>query len=114
MCKFLIKEFYNQKENYSIRKQIKKIPAGSGVFIKWFDVKKHQIKYFSGVLIAKRGKGPSSHIILRKKITQEVFTMKFYIYAQTFLGIGLLKKPENNLNAKKYNLLLRPIKWKYL
>jgi ribosomal protein L19 len=114
MCKFLIKKFYNQQKNLIIRQQIRKIPTGSGVFIKWYDVKTHQIKYTPGILIAKSGKGASSHIIIRRKITREVLTTQFYIYANTFLGIGILKKERNNLNAKKYNFLLRPIKWKYL
>lgn len=114
MCKFLIKNLYNQPWQHIIRQQIQNIPAGSGVFIKWYDVKKHIIRYTSGILIAKRGKGNSSHILLRKRVSKEVITMEFPIYARTFLGIGVLKKEKINLNAKKYNLLLRPIKWKYL
>lgn len=114
MCKFLIKELYNQKYNNIIRQQMEKIPAGSGVFVKWYDVKKHIIRYTSGILIAKRGKGSSSNIIIRKRVSKEILTMQFSIYARTFLGIGILKKERNNLSAKKYNLLLRPIKWKYL
>lgn len=114
MCKFLIKDFYNQRVNTVIREQIEKTPAGSVIFLKWYDVKKHKLRFLTGRLIAKKGKGISSHIIIRKKITKEVLTMKFYIYAQTFLGMGILKKERDNLNAKKYNYLLRPIKWKYL
>jgi ribosomal protein L19 len=114
MCKFLIKNFYNKKYNSIIRQQIDKISTGSGVFVKWYDVKTHHIRYTPGILVAKRGKGESSHILIRRKITKEVLTTQFYIYARTFLGIGILKKERNNLNAKKYNFLLRPIKWKYL
>jgi len=114
MCKFLIKEFYNYKYNSIVKQQIDKISTGSGVFVKWYDTKTHHIRFTPGILIAKRGKGMSSHILIRRRITKEVLTTKFYLYARTFLGIGILKKEHTNLNAKKYNFLFRPIKWKYL
>jgi len=114
MCKFQIEQVYNKSENLVIRKQIKKIPTGSSIFVKWYNVKTHTIQYTPGILIAKRGKGSSSHILIRRRVTKEVITLIFYIYSKTLLGIGLVKEEFNNLNAKKYNLLLRPIRWKYL
>jgi len=113
MCKF---QFFNnnKKHNNLISKKIKKIPAGSSVFIKIYDVKTHKKVFIPGVLIAKRGKGLSSHILLRRIITKEVITSYYYIYTNTFLGIGMLGKHKKAPVAKKYNYLLKPTRWKYL
>jgi len=114
MCKYQINQTYSSKKNQILRKQMDKIPTGSIVFAKWYNMKTHKIQYTPGILIAKKEKGTSSYIIIRRRITKEVITAIFYIYANTFLGIGLVKKEKNNLTAKKYNLLLRPLRWKYL
>lgn len=114
MCRIQYNNLIQQKHNDLISKKIKKIPAGSGVFIKWYDVKTHQIVFVHGILIAKRGKGFSSHIIIRRKITKEVVTSFFYLYTNTFLGIGLLGRQKRRIKAKNYNQMLKPIRWKYL
>lgn len=114
MCKFQINKIYNNKANKTLKAQIEKIATGSVIFVKWYNAKTHKIQYTSGVLLAKRWKGTSSHIVIRKRVTKEVITFIFYLFAKTFLGIGILKEERYNLTAKKYGLLLRPLKWKYL
>jgi ribosomal protein L19 len=114
MCKIQVNKINEKKHHNLLKTTIKKIPVGSSVFIKWYDVKTHKPVYTPGVLIAKRGKGLSSHIIIRRVITKEVVTTFFYLYAKTFLGIGLLGKSKETPIAKKYNYLLRPIRWKYI
>jgi len=114
MCKIQVNKINEKKHQNVLKQAIKKIPVGSSVFIKWYDVKTHEAVYIPGVLIAKRGKGTSSNIIIRRVITKEVVTTFFYIYANTFLGIGLLGKSKKTPIAKKYNYLLKPIRWKYI
>ena len=114
MCKFQIKKIYDKKENFVLREQIAKIPTGSSIFVKWYNVKTHKIQYTPGVLIAKRGKGSSSHIVIRRRVTKETITLFFFLYSKTLLGVGVIKEERLNLNSKKYDLLIRPIKWKYL
>ena len=114
MCKFQINKVYQNKLNQMLKDRVNKIATGSVIFVKWYNAKTHKIQYTSGVLIAKRAKGTSSHIVIRKRVTKETITSVFYLYAKTLLGIGILKEERLNLNSKKYGLLLRPLKWKYL
>jgi ribosomal protein L19 len=117
MCKFKIKQFYQQPANLVLRKKLETINAGSCVFVKWYDIKARKIRYTAGLLIAKKNKGLSSHILIRRTITKERLTFLFYVYSPTFLGIGQLFSPHIHstaYKAKYYNATLRPIRWKYL
>lgn len=118
MCKFQITKAYNQSpSNFILRQKLETINAGSGVFVKWYDLKARKIRYTAGLLIAKKNKGLSSHIILRRTITKERISFLFYVYSPTFLGIGQLSSPDyysTAYKAKYYNATLRPIRWKYL
>jgi len=117
MCKFLIKKSYLSPSNLILRNKLETINAGSIIFIKWYDIKKRKIRYTAGLLIAKRNKGMSSHIIIRRTITKERITSLFYVYSPTFLGIGQLSSPKvfsTAYKAKYYKATLHPIRWKYL
>jgi len=114
MCKIQLQKIQQKKHNNLIFQKIKKIPIGSSVFVKWYDLKNRKKVFIPGVIIAKRGKGTSSHIIIRRVITKEVITSFFFIYTNTFLGIGLLGKNKKKFIAKNYNFLVRPIRWKYM
>jgi len=117
MCKYKINEFYQKPSNFALREKLNTINAGSGVFVRWYDLKARKIRYTAGLLLAKRNKGPSSHILIRRTITKETLTYLFYVYSPTFLGIGQLSSPKiysTAFKAKYYAATLRPIRWKYL
>lgn len=117
MCKFQIEKIYQSPSNLVLRKKLETINSGSIVFVKWYDIKKRKIRYTAGLLIAKRNKGMSSHIIIRRTITKERITSLFYVYSPTFLGMGQLSSPHlysTAYKAKYYKATINPIRWKYL
>jgi len=116
MCRFQVKRANNKPQNKDFLKQIRGIPTGSIVFVKWYHRKSHKMFRTHGILIAKRLKGFGSNIVLRTELCNEVINYYFKIHTTTFIDLGIIRLV-SNINqgkSKQYDLLDRTIKWKYL
>lgn len=116
MCRFQVKRAYNKLQNKNFLKTIRGIPTGSVVFVKWYHRKSHKMFRTHGILIAKRLKGFGSNIVLRTELCNEVINYYFKVYTPTFIDLGIIRlvNKRHEGKNKKYDLLDRTIKWKYL
>jgi len=116
MCRFQVKRANNKPQNKDFLKQIRGIPTGSIVFVKWYHRKSHKMFRTHGILIAKRLKGFGSNIVLRTELCNEVINYYFKIHTPTFIDLGIIRLVSkiNQGKSKQYDLLDRTIKWKYL
>lgn len=116
MCKFQLKSVYNNKRHKDFLKKIRSIPTGSVVFAKWYHRKSHKMFRTHGILIDKRIKGYGSNIVLRTELCHEVINYYFKICTPTFIDLGLIRIADvlDQNQSKKYNILNKTIRWKYL
>lgn len=116
MCRFQVKKANNKEQNQDLLKQLRGIPTGSIVFVKWYHRKSHKMFRTHGLLIAKRLKGFGSNIVLRTELCNEVINYYFKVYTPTFIDLGIIQlvSDRHHGKSKKYNLLDKKIKWKYL
>src|ERR1051325_2504121 len=114
MCRFQVKRANNKIQNKDFLKQIRGIPTGSIVFVKWYHRKSHKMFRTHGILIAKRLKGFGSNIVLRTELCNEVINYYFKIHTPTFIDLGIIRlvRNINQGKSKQYDLLDRTIKWK--
>lgn len=112
MCKFQVKSAYKKEEEFLTK--IRSIPTGSIVFVKWYHRKSHRMFRTHGILIAKKLKGFGSNIVLRTELCHEVINYYFKICTPTFIDLGIIRLANKKGKSKKYNILDRTIKWKYL
>src|SRR4051794_37485428 len=114
MCKFQVQSTYIKKQHKDFLNKIRCIPTGSIVFVKWYHRKSHKMFRTHGILIAKRLNGFGSNIVLRTELCHEVINYYFKICTPTFIDLGLIRVIDDQKKSKKYNILDRTIKWKYL
>lgn len=114
MCKFQIQSTYNKKQHKNFLTKIRCIPTGSIVFVKWYHRKSHKMFRTHGILISKRLNGLGSNIVLRTELCHEVINYYFKICTPTFIDLGIIRIADSKEKSKKYNILDRTIKWKYL
>lgn len=116
MCKFQVKATYNNIKHKFFLNKIRCIPTGSIVFVKWYHRKSHRMFRTHGILIAKRLKGYGSNVVLRTELCHEVINYYFKLCTPTFIDLGIIRMSttRNQRKSKKYELLDRKIRWKYL
>jgi len=116
MCKFQVKSIYNNEQHKNFLQRVRGIPTGSVIFVKWYHRKSRRMFRTHGILIDKRIKGFGSNIVLRTELCHEVINYYFKICAPTFIDVGLLRVADESdqSQSKKYNILDKKIRWKYL
>jgi len=57
MCKIQLQKIQQKKHNNLIFQKIKKIPIGSSVFVKWYDLKNRKKSIYTWSYNSKTGKG---------------------------------------------------------